>query len=338
MIKSRDAASGGAIRMRRREVLGGLVLATLLPRFAFAEAERRLALLMPFAEGDPVAASFVGSLRNALAGLGWHEGTNLKIDVRWSRDDHELTRTHAKELAASQPDVIVAHGPAFGYAREATRTVPLVFLAIVDPVGQGFVSSLSHPGANITGFMLMEFSVGGKFIELLREIAPKTKRVAVFVDPSNSNTPQWWRSIEGAARDAGIEPQQATIRNQTDIGTAIGAIAGAPDSSIIIPPQALLAANRTLIVASAARERLPVVYSNIFFVKDGGLVSYGSDLNDQDARAASYIDRILRGTKPSDLPVQAPTKYQLAVNLKTASALGLTVPSGLITRADVVIE
>ena len=212
--------------MRRREVLGGLALAGLLPRSAFAETERRVALLMPFAEGDAVAAGFINSLRQSLAALGWREGTNLKIEIRFSRDDHELARTYAKELAASQPDVLVAHGPAFTYAREATRTVPLVFLAIVDPVGQGFVTSLARPGGNITGFMLMEFSIGGKFIELLREIAPKTKRVAVLVDPSNSNSPQWWRSIEGAARDADIEPQQAVVRNQTEIGAAIGAIAG----------------------------------------------------------------------------------------------------------------
>ena len=324
--------------MRRREVLGSLVLAPLLPRSAFAEAQRRLGLLLPFAEGDGVASGFIDSLRQSLAALGWREGANLKIEVRWSGADHELARTQAKELAASQPDVIVAHGPAFTYAREATRTVPLVFLAIVDPVGQGFVTSLSRPGGNITGFMLMEFSIGGKFIELLREIAPKTKRVAVLVDPSNSNSPQWWRSIEGAARDANIEPQQAVVQNPTDIETAIGAIAGGSDGGIIIPPQAFLAAHRTLIITLAARERIPAVYSNIFFVKDGGLLSYGSDLNDQYARAAPYIDRIFKGIKPSDLPVQAPTKYQLGVNLRTAGTLGLTAPSGLITRADVVIE
>jgi putative ABC transport system substrate-binding protein len=324
--------------MRRREVLGGLATVAAWPRSALAEAERRLALLMPFAEGDAVAAGFIDSLRQSLAEVGWKEGANLKIEVRWSGADHDLSRTYAKELAASQPDVIVAHGPAFVYAREATRAVPLVFLAIVDPVGQGFVSSLSRPGGNITGFMLMEFSIGGKFIELMKEIAPKTKRVAVFVDPSNSNSPQWWRSIEGAARDAGIEPRQEVVRNETDMGAAIGTIARAPDGGIIIPPQALLAAHRTFIISSAARERLPVVYSNAFFVKDGGLLSYGSDLVDQYARAASYIDRILKGAKPSDLPVQAPTRYHLAINLRTASALGLSVPSGLIARADVVIE
>jgi putative ABC transport system substrate-binding protein len=305
---------------------------------ALAEAERRLALLMPFDEGDAVAAGFINSLRQSLAELGWKEGANLKMEVRWSGADHELSRTHAKELVASQPDVIMAHGPSFVYARAATRAVPLVFLAIVDPVGQGFVSSLSHPGGNITGFMLMEFSIGGKFIELLKEIAPKTKRVAVFVDPSNSNSPQWWRSIEGAARDAGIEPHQEIVRNGSDIDAAIGATARGRDGSIIIPPQALLAAYRTLIVTSAARERIPVVYSNTFFVKDGGLLSYGSDLVDQYARAALYVDRIFRGTKPSDLPVQGPNKYQLGINLRTAGVLGLSVPAGLIARADLVIE
>jgi putative tryptophan/tyrosine transport system substrate-binding protein len=324
--------------MRRREVLGSLAIVAAWPRSAFAEAKRRLALLMPFAEGDTVAAGFIDSLRRSLAELGWREGANLKIEVRWSGTDHELSRTYAKELAASQPDVIVAHGPTFAYAREATRAVPLVFLAIVDPVGQGFVSSLSRPGGNITGFMLMEFSIGGKFIELLREIAPKTKRVAVFVDPSNSTSPQWWRSIEGAARDAGIEPRQEVVRNETDIDAVIGAITRAPDAGFIIPPQALFTAHRTLIIRSAARERLPAVYSNAFFVKDGGLLSYGSDLVDQYARAASYIDRILKGEKPADLPVQAPTKYGLVINLKTAKTLGITVPPALLARADEVIE
>jgi ABC-type uncharacterized transport system substrate-binding protein len=305
---------------------------------SFAEAERRLGVLMPFPDGDPLAVGWLKALRQSLAGLGWHEGGNLKIEVRWSEGDGARSRAHAEEMVGTQPDAILAHGPAFPSVREATRAIPLVFVAIADPVGQGFVTSLSRPGGNITGFMLMEFSVGGKFVELLKETAPNTKRVAVFEDPSNSTSPQWWRSIEGAARDHGIAPQQALVRDEAEIDTAIGIIARAPNGSIIVPPQAFFAAHRSHLIASAARERLPVVYNNALFVREGGLLSYGPDLADQYARAASYNDRILRGAKPNDLPVQAPTKFEFAVNLKTAKILGLSVPATLLARADVVIE
>ena len=238
----------------------------------------------------------------------------------------------------TQPDAILAHGPAFPYAREATRTIPLVFVAVADPVGQGYVVSLSHPGGNTTGFMLVEFSVGGKFVELLKEIAPDTKHVAVLEDPSNPASPQWWRSIEGAARDIGIEPQQALVRTDAEIDAAIEVIARTSNGSIIVPPQAFFAIHRSHLIASVARERLPVVYNNAFFVRDGGLLSYGPDLADQYARAASYIDRILKGARPNDLPVQAPTKFELAINLKTAKTLGLSVPAALLARSDVVVE
>jgi len=324
--------------MKRRQFISLVGAVAAWPWSAAAEAERRLGLLMPFSDGDPLAAGLLKALRQSLAALGWHEGGNLKIEVRWGQSDDARSRADAKELVETQPDAILAHGPALPSVREATRTIPLVFVAIADPVGQGFVTSLSRPGGNTTGFMLMEFSVGGKFVELLKEIAPATKRVAVFEDPSNSTSPQWWRSIEGAARDVGIAPQQALVQNQAEIDAAIEVIARAPHGSIIVPPQAFFAVHRSHLIASAARERLPVVYNNAVFVREGGLLSYGPDLADQYARAASYIDRILRGAKPNDLPVQAPTKFEFAINLKTAKTLGLSVSATLLARADVVIE
>jgi putative ABC transport system substrate-binding protein len=324
--------------MKRRQFISLVSAVAAWPWSASAEAERRLGLLMPFPDGDPLAVGFLKALRQSLAALGWHEGGNLKIEVRWSQGDDARSRADANELVGTQPDAILAHGPAFPYVREATRAIPLVFVAIADPVGQGFVTSLSRPGGNTTGFMLMEFSVGGKFVELLKEIAPDTKRVAVFEDPSNSTSLQWWRSIEGAARDIGIAPQQALVRNEAEIDAAIEVIARAPNGGIIVPPQAFFAVHRSHLIASAARERLPVVYNNAVFVRAGGLLSYGPDLADEYARAASYIDRILRGAKPNDLPVQAPTKFEFAINLKTAKTLGLSVPATLLARADVVIE
>jgi putative ABC transport system substrate-binding protein len=324
--------------MKRRQFISLVGAVAAWPWSASAEAERRLGLLMPFSDGDPLAGGILKALRQSLAGLGWHEGGNLKIEVRWSQGDDARSRADANELVGTQPDAILAHGPAFPYVREATRAIPLVFVAIADPVGQGFVTSLSRPGGNATGFMLMEFSVGGKFVELLKEIAPNTKRVAVFEDPSNPSSPQWWRSIEGSARDMGIAPQQVLVRTEAEIDAAIELIARTSNGSIIVPPQSFFGVHRSLLIASAARERLPVVYNNAFFVREGGLLSYGPDLADEYARAASYIDRILKGAKPNDLPVQAPTKFEFAINLKTARTIGLSVPPTLLARADVVIE
>jgi putative ABC transport system substrate-binding protein len=325
--------------MLRRELLKVIAGAvTALPWSASAGSERRLGLLLPFSEGDPLAAGLLKALRQALAELGWREGGNLKIEVRWMQSDDGRARAYAKELVGMRPDVIFAHGPAFPYVREATRTIPLIFVSIADPVGQGFVTSLSHPGGNATGFMLFEFSIGGKFVELIREIAPNTKRVGVFVDPSNSATPQWWQSIEGAARDIGIEPQQILVQNEADIDAAIEAIARASNGSIIVPPLAFFAVHRSHLVASVARERLPAVYGNALWARAGGLLSYGVDLADQYVRAASYIDRILKGAKPDDLPTQAPTKYELVINLKTANALGLDISPAVLARANEVIE
>jgi putative tryptophan/tyrosine transport system substrate-binding protein len=305
---------------------------------AYAEPERKLGVLLPWSESDPAFVGYVKALREGLARLGWREGENLKIELRWSSDQAARTRAYAKELVALRPDVIVATGPAFAIVREETRTIPIVFALVSDPVGQGFISSLSRPGGNTTGFMLLEFSAGAKFVELLKAVAPDTKRVAVFEDPANSSTPQWWRSIEGAARDFGIEPQQALVRSESEIDAGIEAIARTPHGSFIVPPQAFLLVHRARLIAAAERERLPAVYWNPLYVKDGGLLSYGVNPASQLANAATYVDRILKGAKPGDLPVQAPTKFELVINLKAAKALGLRIPETIIATADEVIE
>jgi len=326
--------------MKRREFIAAFSGAAIVWPLssAYAEPERTLGLLLPWSEGDSAAVGYVKALREGLAGLGWREGENLKIELRWSADEPARTRAYAKELVELRPAVIFATGPAFAIVRETTRTIPIVFALVSDPVGPGFVSSLSHPGGNITGFMLLEFSAGGKFVELLKAIAPDTKRVAVFEDPANPTTPQWWRSIEGAARDFGIEPQQALVRSESEIDAEIAAIARAPHGSFIVPPQAFLLVHRARLIAAAERERLPAVYWNPLYVKDGGLASYGVNPGSQFANVATYVDRILKGAKPGDLPVQAPTKFELVINLKTARALGLTIPEKVIATADEVIE
>jgi putative tryptophan/tyrosine transport system substrate-binding protein len=325
--------------MNRRDFIGLIGVAAVAgPQSASAETQRTLGLLMPFSDGNPFAAKLIETLRLSLAGLGWREGNNLKLELRWAEDDGARMLAYAKELAGKQPDVILAHGPAFRYAHEATRTIPIVFTTLADPVGQGFVASLAHPGGNATGFELVEFSVGGKFVELLKEIAPDTKHVTVIEDPSNSSTLPWWRSIEAAARNVGLEPQQALVSNDDDIDAAIAAAARTPNGGIIVPPQAFATAHRDRIIAAAARWRLPAVYYSAVLARDGGLLSYGPDLADQYVRAAAYIDRIFKGEKPGDLPVQGPIKFELAVNLKTAKSLGITAPPSLLTRADEVIE
>lgn len=325
--------------MNRRDLIGVIGVATVTwPWPASAETQRTLGLLMPFSEGNPFAARLIETLRQSLAGLGWREGRNLKLELRWAGDDGARMLAYARELAGRQPDAILAHGPAFRYAREATQTIPIVFTTLADPVGQGFVLSLAHPGGNATGFELMEFSVGGKFVELLKEIAPGTKHVTVIEDPSNSSTPQWLSSIEGAARDIGVDTQQALVSSDDDIDAAIAAAARTPDSGIVVPPQAFATAHRAGIIGAVARWRLPAVYYSSVLVRGGGLLSYGPDLADQYVRAAGYIDRIFKGEKPRDLPVQGPIKFELAVNLKTAKSLGMTVPSSLLSRADEVIE
>src|SRR3954447_4278491 len=286
--------------MKRRDFIAAFHSAAIVLALssAYAEPGPALVLLGPYSESDPAAVGYVNALREGLAALGWREGENLKIELRWSADEAARTRAYVKELVELRPAVIVATGPAFAIMREATRTIPIVFALVSDPVGQGFVSSLSHPGGNITGFMLLEFSAGGKFVELLKAIAPDTKRVAVFEDPANPTTPQWWRSIEGAARDFGIEPQQALVRTESDSLRSRAPLMAASSCR----------RRRSFRSTAPASLRRPSASgcprsTGILFVREGGLVSYGVNPGSQFANAATYVDRILNGAKAGDLPV-----------------------------------
>jgi putative ABC transport system substrate-binding protein len=325
--------------MRRRDLLLAICgAATLWPRCTLADTVRTIGVLMQGSKTNPVLASLFDVLRRSLADLGWREGANLKVQLRWGDNDDARIRAYARELVELKPEVIVAPATSLAPVHEATRSIPIVFLLIADPVGQGFVSTLAHPGGNLTGFSYMDFSTSGKFVELLREIAPDTVRVLVLLEVDNRSTPQWWRSIESAARVLGVEPQQALVRGGADIDAAIHAFADTPRGGIIVAPESLFTAHRARLIALAASEHLPAVYALPFFAKDGGLLSYTVEPNDQFARAASYVDRILRGEKPGDLPVQQPTKFELMINLKTAKALGLIIPPSLLARANEVIE
>jgi putative ABC transport system substrate-binding protein len=317
-------------------MLGGTVVAW--PRCAFAEAVRTVGVLMPASGSDPQSARLLNALRQSLAELGWREGTTLHLELRWANNEDARAMAYAQELVSLKPDVIVAPATSLKPVREATRSIPIVFLLIVDPVGQGIVSSLAHPGGNVTGFAAMEFSMGGKFVELLKEIAPDATRVLVLLDQDNGATPQWWRSIEGPARKLGFEPQQALVRAEQELDAAVQSFAQARSGNMIVPPQTLFVSHRARLIALAARERLPAVYGATLFASEGGLLSYGIDVAHQFMRAASYVDRILKGTNPSDLPVEQPTKFELVVNLKTAKDLGLTIPGSLLAQADEVIE
>jgi putative ABC transport system substrate-binding protein len=325
--------------MRRRDLLIAICgAAALRSRSTLADTVRTIGVLMQGAKTDPAIARLFDALRGSLADLGWREGANLKVQLRWGDDDDARTSGYARELVELKPEVIVAPATSLPRVYEATRSIPVVFLLIIDPVGQGFVSSLAHPGGNLTGFSYMDFSMSGKFVELLREVAPDTTRVLVPLDVNNSATPQWWRWIENAARVLGVEPQQSLVRGGADIDAAMRAFAETPKGGMIVVPSSLLVAHRARLIALAAREHLPAVYGASSFAKAGGLLSYSVDANDQFVRAASYVDRILKGEKPGDLPVQQPTKFELVFNLKTAEALGLSIPQSLLAGADEVIE
>ena len=270
--------------------------------------------------------------------MGWSDGRNLRIDTRWATADD--IRRHAAELAALAPDVLVA---ATGTATvapllQATRTVPIVFVIVIDPVGAGFVASLARPGGNATGFTIFEYSMSGKWLELLKEIAPRVTRAAVLRDPAVASGIGQFGAVQIVAPSLGVELSPVDVRDAGEIERAVTAFARGSNGGLIVTASALATVHRDLIITLAARHKLPAVYSDRYFVTAGGLISYGPDLIDQYRRAAGYVDRILKGEKPADLPVQAPTKYELVINLKTAKALGLTFPPAVLARADEVIE
>ena len=329
--------------MKRREfitLLGGAATAwPLAARAQRSERIRRVGWLTSFAAGDPVAQGYIAALLQGLQESGWSVGRNVRIDYRWGATNAELKRRYAAELIALGPDVIVTTGDSnTGPLLQATRGVPIVFVLVPDPVGAGFVASLARPGGNATGFLNFEFGMSGKWPELLKQIAPSVTRVAVLRDPSAGASMGQLGAIQGVVSSLRIEASPIDLRDVSEIERAIAEFARSPNGGLVVLPSGLSFIHRELIIGLAARRRLPAVYPFRSFVEDGGLICYGPDAVDQLRRAAGYVDRILRGEKPADLPVQNPTKYELVINLKTARTLGLDVPPTLLARADEVIE
>jgi putative ABC transport system substrate-binding protein len=327
--------------MRRRYFIVALGGAAAWPMVARAQQPRmrRIGILLPGAADDAAIQARVGAFLQALALLGWEIGRNVTIDTRWTTANAAEIGRHAAELVALAPDVILAHGgTAVASLRQVTRNVPIVFPLVGDPVGAGFVDSLARPGGNITGFMNFEYSMAGKWLELLKEIAPSVTRVAVLRDTSEGSGTSQFAVIQAMAPSLAAEANPVSMSDASDIERAVTAFARSSNGGMIVTAGAAAQLLREPIITLAARYKLPAVYSDRNFVAAAGLISYGPDQIDQYRRAAGYVDRILKGEKPADLPVQAPTKYQLVVNLKTAKALGLTVPQSLLARADEVFE
>ena len=329
--------------MRRRQfitLLGGAAAEwPLAARAQQGERMRRIGVLMPFAEDNPVGQARLAAFRQGLLQLGWADGRNVRIDSRWGAGDASLTRTYARELVALAPDVVMAvSSGAVAPLREVTRTVPIVFAVVADPVGAGFVENLAQPGGNVTGFLGYEYTLSGKWLELLKEIVPGVTRVAVLRDSAIAAGPAQFAVIQAVAPSLGVELRPADMRNAGEIERAITAFAGSSNGGLIVTGSPSATIHRNLIIMLAARHRLPAVYYDRFYVTGGGLISYGADTLDECRRAAGYVDRILKGEKPADLPVQAPTKYELVINLKTARAIGIELPPSLLARADEVIE
>jgi ABC-type uncharacterized transport system substrate-binding protein len=321
-------------------LLGGAAAAwPLAARAQQGERMRRVGILLPVAADDAEFQTRVGAFLQGLQQLGWSIGSNVRIDTRWAGASAAEIRRHAAELVALAPDVILAHGvPTLGPLLQATRTVPVVFPTAADPVAAGFVDSLARPGGNATGFMDLEYGMAGKWPELLKQIASRVTRVAVLRDPATPTGPAQFGVIQAVAPSLGMEVTPVNVRDASEIERAVGAIARIPNGGLIVTPSGWASVHRELIVKLAAQHKLPAVYYGRYFVAGGGLISYGPDLSDQYRRAAGYVDRILKGEKPADLPVQAPTKFELVINLKTAKALGLDVPPMVLARADEVIE
>jgi putative ABC transport system substrate-binding protein len=330
--------------MRRREFIAGLGSAAAWPlaaRGQQGERVRRIGVLMAYGDEDPEAKAFLAAFRRGLQELGWDEGHNLRIDIRWTAGSLERMWTSAKELVDLQPDAILSDTtPVTAALQRETRTIPIVFMTVSDPVGSGFVASLPRPGGNMTGFSNHESSMVGKWLELLTQIAPGIKRAAMMFNPDMS---PYVRSyylpfFETGARSLKVEPISAPVRSDSEIETVIASLGREPRGGLIVMPDTFLFAHRAPIISLATRKNVPSVVNNSVFVRDGGLLSYGPDTADVFHRAASDVDRILRGANPAELPIQLPVKFVMALNTKTAKALGLTVPPALLALADEVIE
>ncbi len=328
--------------MRRREFVlsvGGAVVWPLVVRAQQPGRMPLIGVLMNRDENDPDGQARLAAFLKGLQGFGLDVGRNVRVETRWGADDIELERKYAAEVAALAPDVILASGgPSVAALQHISRTLPIVFAAVVDPVGAGFVDSLAQPGGNVTGFLTYEYSLGGRWLELLKQIAPGTARVALLRDPAVPSGSILFGAIQNAAQSVGVEARPITMRDAHEIERAIAAFARSGNGGLIVSPSGAASVHRHLIIALAARHKLPTVYPYRYMASAGGLMSYAPDLADGFQRAADYVNRILKGEKPSDLPVQVPTKYELVINLRTARALGLEVSQGLLARADEVIE
>jgi putative tryptophan/tyrosine transport system substrate-binding protein len=329
--------------MRRRDFISLFgVSAASWPLSSYAQQPdrmRRIGVLMSFAANDPEAQLRVAAFAKGLRELGWVEGRNLRIEYRWA-DNANVLRTYAAELVHMAPDLILANStPVMAALQEQRHAVPIVFTQVTDPVGQGLVSNLAYPGGNLTGFTTFEFSIGTKWLETLKATAPRITRVALIFSPDTAPFADlFWRPIKAAAQSFSVEPISAGVRNTEELERVADALAQDANGGLLVLPDVSTANHRGLIIALAARHRLPAVYPYRFFAASGGLLSYGVDVADVFRRAASYVDRILKGTNPGELPIQAPAKYELVINLRTAKALGLEVPPTLLARADEVIE
>ncbi len=331
--------------MSRRRFLhavgASLVTAPLAAEGQPTDRVRRIGLLIPFAEDDGDAQAQIAAFAETLRTLGWNDGRNVRIDYRWAAQDAARIRTFAKQLVELQPDVILARTtPVTATLLKETRTIPIVFAVVSDPVGDGLVQSLARPGGNVTGFTNVDASLGGKWLQLLKEIAPRIRRVAFMFDPKMApgGGAYYRRLIEGAAPSIGVPVIATVVHDAADIKRAIDAFTREPDGGLIVLPDVTTVNHRRETISLAAQHRLPAIYPTDYFAKNGGLISYGADYLDLYRKAASYVDRILRGATPSELAVQGPIKFQLVINSKAAKALGLTIPPSLLVQADHVIE
>jgi putative tryptophan/tyrosine transport system substrate-binding protein len=329
--------------MRRREfmtLLGGVAAWPLVARAQQGKRMRRIGVLMGFAENDPEGQALVAAFREGLQTLGWTESGNIRIDTRWEGADVELMQRFAREIVELRPDLILTQNtPTTAALLQQTRTIPIVFASVADPVGSGFVASVSRPGGNASGFATNEGSLSGKWLELLKEIAPRVARVAMLFNPETATYAEYYLNpFKAAAASFGVEAITVPVNDTSGLESVVAAQARQPNSGLIVMPASFLNVHRAEIISLAARYRLPAVYPYRQFTELGGLLFYGHDRLDNFRRAAGYVDRILKGEKPADLPVQFPTKYELVINLKTAKALGLDVPAQLLGRADEVIE
>jgi len=330
--------------MRRREFIKALGAALaawpLTARAQQPDRIRHIGVLMGFPENDLQAQSFIAAFRNGLQKLGWTDGRNVRIDTRWAAFDAESRQRFAKELIALQPDLILSHTtPTTAALLQQTRTIPIIFATVTDPIGSGFVAGLSRPGGNVTGFTLVEPTMAAKWMELLKEIAPRINRIAMLFNPTTATYADYFlKPFKAAAASFAVEAIAAPAHATSELNPVIAAQAREPNGGLIVMPDSFTDAHRVEITSLVARYGLPAIYAYRFFTERGGLLSYGADLRDNFRRAADYVDRVLKGEKPADLPVQMPTKFETVVNLKTARALGLTVPPGLLIAADEVIE